>query len=68
VRHTPDGVLHFSLNLDVDMRELREWTPAELGAFFAGIARAQEAASVARTRLVEKAARELRDSRKEATT
>lgn len=51
---TPEGVLRFSLELNIDMAEMREWPAPCVTAFFDGIARAQEAVAYARDSIIEK--------------
>ena len=44
----PEGVLRFYLDIRIDAREMRAWPPQCLTAFFDGLARAVEAAEIAR--------------------
>ena len=43
-----EGVLRFSLDICVDMNEMKRWPPQCIRAFFDGISRAEEATNCAR--------------------
>jgi hypothetical protein len=45
---TAEGVLHFSFEINVNLREMRDWPPQCIRQFFDGIARAREAVNFAR--------------------
>lgn len=46
-----EGVLRFCVEMNVDLREMRDWEPGEIRAFFNGLALTREAAQHARARI-----------------